>query len=54
MGYTEIAVPITLTPASHDEVSDSIVVGLQHLLVLEYLVSEGVQAFQGYSEMKQV
>ena len=41
---TDIGVAVTFTPPSNLEVSDPVVVRLQHFWVHEHLVSEGVEA----------
>ena len=43
-GNTNIGVAVTLAPASHLEVSDPVVVRLQHFRVHEHFVSESVEA----------
>ena len=43
-GNTDIGVAVTFTPPSNLEVSDPVVVRLQHFRVHEHLVSEGVEA----------
>ena len=43
-GNTNIGVAVTFTAASNLEVSDPVVVGLQHFRVHEDLVSESVEA----------
>uniref|UniRef100_A0A6B0UQV0 Putative secreted protein n=1 Tax=Ixodes ricinus TaxID=34613 RepID=A0A6B0UQV0_IXORI len=43
---TCLGVPVALAPSSHGEVCDGVVVGAQHLLVAEDLVSECVQSSQ--------
>ena len=43
-GNTDVGVAVTFTSPSNLEVSDPVVVRLQHFRVLEHLVSEGVEA----------
>ena len=42
----DVGVAVTLAPATHDEVGDGVVVGLQHLRVTEHLVTECIQIAQ--------
>lgn len=44
-------VPVALAARPHGDVGDSVPVGLQHLLVVKHLVSEGVQAVEGDSDV---
>lgn len=54
LGVHEVAlgrVPVALAARPHGDVGDGVPVGLQHLLVVEYLVSEGVQTVEGDSDV---
>ena len=42
-GDADVGVTVTLAPPAHYEVGDSVVIGLQHLWVSKYLITESVE-----------
>ena len=50
-GDANVGVAVTLAPPAHNEVGDSVVIGLQHLRVSKHLVSEGVEIPQRDPDM---
>ena len=53
-GDADVGVTVTLAPTAHYEVSDGVVIGLQHLGVTKHLVTKCVQILKGYPENRYI